>query len=367
MNDLERFVSNVEKLERSPIYAMSLGSKELFHSNFWTFLMEHKDYRHFLYSLFPELDPSEDIQIEREYKNRDIVIIQKGKEFVIENKIKSYPDLEQLIKYRDKNPNMVSGIITGINPPPFALPDKWKYVSYANIAEFLRDVNTDDKYLLSIVSEYCEVLDSINCLMNLSLEETKGQLSYSTKSIDMLREIRLLDVYRKLKADDFALECKDLESKMNELLKSHDGWIFNISRQFHNGKATLSFELVKYVDKVYQGQMGIQIEDNQFRLFIGVSEDKKKDVDTILRVGINNEWFDKTFDKKNNRRIFNHPTSMSKNPCNYSQRWVYQYFDTWTEGGVNIQEYNILKNLISEYLEKAISILDIVDRELLLN
>lgn len=30
----------IRNLEESPIYAMSLGSKELFHSNFWAWLMK---------------------------------------------------------------------------------------------------------------------------------------------------------------------------------------------------------------------------------------------------------------------------------------------------------------------------------------
>lgn len=366
MSDLDTFKENVEKLEKSPVFTMSLGSKELFHSNFLAFLMNHKDYRFLLYSLFPEIEPSETVRIEREYKNRDIVIICKGKEFVIENKIKSYPDLEQLKKYGEY-PYMSLGIVTGINKPPFELPEKWRYVSYATISSILRDVITDDKYLKSIVSDYCDVLDSINCLMSLSLKETEGKLSYWTQTIGMLGQIRLMDVFRKLKADDFAIECKDIEKKISELAKSHKGWQFYISRSFHNGKATLSFELLKYVGKVYQGQIGVQIEDNQFRLFIGVAEGKKQSVDSIFSIGINNGWFDKTFDKKNNRNIFTHSTSMSKNPCSYSGRWVYQYFDTWGKDGQNLQDYRVLKCLLTEYLEKAIAILDNIDTELLLN
>ena len=67
MENSEIFVKQVEKLKKSPVFAMSLGSKELFHSNFWAFLMEHKDYKALLYSLFPELEPSEKVEIRREY------------------------------------------------------------------------------------------------------------------------------------------------------------------------------------------------------------------------------------------------------------------------------------------------------------
>ena len=199
MDNKEIFSREVEKLKKSPIFTMSLGSKELFHSNFWAFLMEHNDYKALLYSLFPELMPSEPVEIKREYKNRDIVILYCNKEFVIENKIKSYPDLEQLKRYGE-DPNMALGIVTGINKPPFELPKKWKYVSYSAIAKMIRDLKTNDEYLKSIVLDYCDVLDSINNLMNLSLKETEGRLSYCTPSIDLLDDVRLMDVFRKLKA-----------------------------------------------------------------------------------------------------------------------------------------------------------------------
>ena len=364
MENSEVFVKQVEKLKKSPVFAMSLGSKELFHSNFWAFLMEHKDYKALLYSLFPELEPSEKVEIRREYKNRDIVIICNNKEFVIENKIKSYPDLEQLKRY-GKDPNMAFGIVTGINKPPFELPDKWRFVSYSSIAKRLKDVITDDKYLESVVADYCDVLDSINSLMSLSLKETDGRLSYWSPSIALLDDIRLMDVFRKLKADDFAIQCNELNIEIPKLLNGHKGWEFYISRSFHNGRATLSFELLKYIDEQYKGQVGIQIEDNQFRLFLGLAEGTTKTLDEIFNAGMRLGWFDSSFNKKINRKIFGFDTSMSKNPCSYSGRWVYQYFNTWSQNDPSIEEYQRLKTLIREYLIKAISILDEIDTSLI--
>ncbi len=211
MNSQDEFQKLINELDKSPIFIMSLDSKELFHSNFWAYLMRHKDYKLFVYSLFrkEQLESSEPIEIKREFKNRDIVILYNDKEFVIENKIKSYPDQEQLRRYGEDT-NMVRGIVTGIKKPPFELPEKWDFVSYSEIASILRYVITEDKYLKSIVLDYCNVLDSINTLMDLSLEETEGRLSYWTPSIGLLGNVRLMDVFRKLKADDFAIACKDI-------------------------------------------------------------------------------------------------------------------------------------------------------------
>lgn len=356
MENNELFVKNIEKLKKSPVFSMSLGSKELFHSNLWAYLMEHKDYRLLLYSLFPELEPSDAAQIEREYKNRDIAILYKGKEFVIENKIKSYPDLEQLKRYGD-DPNVALGIVTGINEPPFDLPEKWRFVSYSTIAAILRNVITDDKYLESIVSDYCDVLDSINLLMKMSLDETQGRLSYWSENIKRLYDVRLMDVFRKIKADDFVKTCEELRILIEHEIKDLPEWSFYISRSFHNGKSTISFELQKGSGDNYKGQIGVQIEDNQFRLFLGL---KKGPVEDIFKIGLQHRWFDEEFDKKVKREVFGHPTTMSKNPCSYSERWVYQYFDTWNdkvEPKVDLQSYEEIKKLVSYYIEKAIYII----------
>ena len=362
MNSQDEFQKLINELDKSPIFIMSLGSKELFHSNFWAYLMRRKDYKLFVYSLFEELEHSEPIEIKREFKNRDIVILYKNKEFVIENKIKSYPDQEQLKRYGE-DINMVRGIVTGIKKPPFELPKKWTFVSYFEIASILRGVITEDKYLESIVLDYCNVLKSINTLMNLSLEETKGRLSYWTPNIGLLGNVRLMDVFRKLKADDFAIACKDIELNFKKLCESHNGWTFNISRSFHNGKATLSFEFLKYINEKYAGGIGIQIEDNQFRLFLGFAGETKYNVSDIFNIGKKFGWFDSSFNKKENRKVFGYYTSMSKNPCSYSGSWVYQYFDTWIKNKQDIQQYDKLKEIINEYINKAISLLDDLDKK----
>lgn len=362
MNNEELFAIQIERLKKSPVFSMSLGSKELFHSNFWAYLMEHKDYKTFLYSLFPELSPSEPVEIKREYKHRDIVIVYRDKEFVIENKIKSYPDLDQLRKYGEDS-NMAIGIVTGINKPPFKLPEKWRYVSYSAIAKMIRDVKTDDSYLKSIVLDYCDVLDCINTLMSLSLKETEGRLSYWTQSIDSLNKVRLMDVFRKLKADDFAVHCEEIKTNVETKLVGHNGWEYYLSRSYHNGKATLSYELWKYINNKYEGQIGVQIEDNQFRIFLGLSAGTSKTINDIFEAGIKLHWFDSSYSKKTNRKIFGYATSMSKNPCSYSGCWAYQYFDIWSDNGQDIRDYQKLKITIEEYLEKAIPLLDEVDKE----
>ncbi len=182
MENNQLFIENIEKLRKSPVFSMSLGSKELFHSNFWAYLMKQEECKGLISFFFKEIDVYSEAEIEREDKNRDLVIYSKGKEYVIENKIKSYPNRSQLERYSKKT-NLEKGVITGIKEPPFELPDKWSFISYHEISSFLRTLDIHNEYLKSIVHDYCEVLDSINILMDLSLKETAGRLSYWSENI----------------------------------------------------------------------------------------------------------------------------------------------------------------------------------------
>jgi len=362
------FDESINYLKSSPVFAMSLGSKELFHSNFWAWIIEQEYGKEFIHVFFPNFVLEQFDKCEREDKNRDLVIYDKnGKQYIIENKIKSYPNKKQLEDYeKETGESFAFGVITGLIEPPFIPGEKWRFVSYSNIANKIQAIisRAESQYDKDLLTDYLNVLNNINNLMQLALNETDGRLSYWTENIDKFYKIRMMDVFRKLKADTFATKCKDIETKFDELAKRHIGWEFYISRSFHNGKATLSFELLKYIDEKYKGEIGVQIEDNQFRLFLGLAEGSSKKVDDIFNVGIDVGWFDSSFNKKSNRKVFGYISSMSKNPCSYSGRWVYQYFDTWTKSGQNLQNYETLKQILDDYLSKAISLLDILDTKL---
>ena len=209
MENSQIFIENINKLRKSPVFSMSLGSKELFHSNFWAYLMEQEECKSLIGFFFKDINDYSDAKIEREDKNRDLVIYSKGREYVIENKIKSYPDRSQLERYSEET-NLERGVITGINEPPFELPVNWRFISYNEISSFLRSIDFKDNYLKSVVNDYCDVLDSINLLMKMSLDETKGRLSYWSENIKRLYDVRLMDVFRKNKADDFVQTCEEL-------------------------------------------------------------------------------------------------------------------------------------------------------------
>lgn len=351
---MSNFEDNISFLKQSPVFSMSLGSKELFHSNFWAWIIEQEEGRPFINVFFPDFKLSDFKEVKREDGNRDLVIRDvAGNEYVIENKIKSYPSLKQIEDYR-----CFKGVLTGIKEPPFELPKKWEFKSYKTIGEKLQSIARcfPEGFNRKIIEEYSKVVLAIDEIINESLNERKEYLSFETSKTSDLQSIRMLDVYKKAKADDFAVRCEDLIKDIKPLIEK-TGWDCWISRSFHNGKATISFDIQKGSEKDYKGMIGVQIEDNQFRLFLGVSKEKGMHAKEIFDQGIKMGWFDSTFDKKTNRTVFGHPTKMSKTPCSYSDRWVYQYFDTWTEE-CDLQQYDLLKSLIDKWLKKAVEIIN---------
>ena len=87
---------SLDKLKQSPLFAISLSSKELFHSNFWAWLIEYNP--EYAKVFFDDIvvDSNENLKVCREEKNRDITIHYQNKEYVIENKLKSMPYINQL-------------------------------------------------------------------------------------------------------------------------------------------------------------------------------------------------------------------------------------------------------------------------------
>ncbi|MBQ7236509.1 MAG: PD-(D/E)XK nuclease family protein [Clostridia bacterium] len=117
----------IKFLKKSLMYQMSLGSRELFHSNVWAWLMEMDN--NFITVFFNDFDVAQykSIKVCREKYNRDITIWLERKNvnidrfvyLVIENKIKTLPNIEQLEKYsEDLNGYRISkAVFTGlINP-----------------------------------------------------------------------------------------------------------------------------------------------------------------------------------------------------------------------------------------------------------
>ena len=154
---------------------MSLGSMELFHSNFWQWLMRfNKEYIKVFFD-YINIDNIKYEDIKREYKHTDIIINSLGKNYIIENKIKSLHDYDQLKKY--KNSIEIEQIYTfPIEDECIKLDnEKWKLLTYDKIDSKINEITdiligtNNDK----INSEYTinkEYVNMINLLIELIKE-----------------------------------------------------------------------------------------------------------------------------------------------------------------------------------------------------
>jgi hypothetical protein len=96
----------IEKLKKSPLFNLSLSSKELFHSNF-LYWIGHNYPSEFggLFSKYLNEQPEDSCikEIFRERENIDLSFsYSNGQEVLIENKVKSVPYIGQLVKYSEK-------------------------------------------------------------------------------------------------------------------------------------------------------------------------------------------------------------------------------------------------------------------------
>ena len=100
----------VDYLKKSMIYQMSLGSKELFHSNVWGWLIEND--KNFINVFIPTFEIENynkgcNIWSKREEKNRDILIWLEDnngnkQHIVIENKIKNITFIKRFLTEEEK-------------------------------------------------------------------------------------------------------------------------------------------------------------------------------------------------------------------------------------------------------------------------
>lgn len=375
------FKDAVSLLQKSMVYCMSLGSKELFHSNLWAYLIEndHQFIKVFIPTFNFDNYIDEEITVYREKSHRDIAIFLKRKDglnehIVIENKIKSLPSAKQLEEYTTllDGYTFYQGILTGIgnNILDFSknekLNGKWTYINYEEISESIRILanNSQSENIVKnihLINEYCDVLEAINCCLNYYLTNSSGRLDYGCKE---LYNLRIADVYKKLKGSDFLSFVRKEQGYFESICSKEFFSSRNLSQGFHNGKATLDVRFSNWKDEKTRYKMiGVQLEDNQFRIVVerNLKFEEGKDADYLYNL-YKDVWFDDSYNSKlKERTILGYKTTMkarkgkkydsylTNNYC-----FVYQYFDICEENNT----YENLLELIKHFMLKASSLLN---------
>ena len=211
------------ELKRSPLFNLSLASKELFHSNFLSWLsecnwdvfvkvMSDLAKKHFDWN-------KKDFEVCREDDNFDLSVRKKLDNmpvFVLENKVKSIPTEEQLKRYTEKVQSKKMDI-TAISFVLLSLtelnncPTEWKQRNYNDLSNYILRYLNDiaDCYHRLVVMDYCTYISNLQLLAdnwNMSLLPTEDYPK-------LLNDLRLNDVYQKATC---SFLCKELEKKLRD-------------------------------------------------------------------------------------------------------------------------------------------------------
>ncbi len=205
-----------DALQANPLFHLSLNSKELFHSNLlaWLFETHPAAAAEALAGLVPA-GPVTEPRVQREKNHLDLAVELPGRApFVIENKVFSPPDEEQLDRY-------TSGALAGLVDPTLILlslgspdwpsgthttrgddPHEWKFVSYLDLAGALARVpHAIGGFDGELVRYYVTFIRDLHRLAS-TVGEVSGDepVALYGESGRLLRSIRMHDAISKLRA-----------------------------------------------------------------------------------------------------------------------------------------------------------------------
>ena len=365
----EKTQDMIEALKESPLYAMSLGGRELYHSNFWAWLIEYGEknknnskgnpfLKTFLGDYYTEEYYTKTPMIEREKEHRDVTITFDDKDvFVIENKLKSIATLQQLERYensvefkldkdgnikRRKNGQKIEtrrsfkhGILTGISED-IILPEnyRWHFRSYEQICKDLSEIcEKTNGILKEILRNYIKDTERISLIIKNVVPEKID--TWDMHEIDILSndnnqfklaDIRMDDLCKKKWANEFAKQLReslDLACHVNE-------YELKIASGFTNKQPLVEVFYRKGKDDL----IGVQIQGLQYRRCFSKSGDKETSLQYTFEKLTEANWlspYKKNKEKKiefkySKDETMNYSTNQQNDGyCSYKPSFIYQY------------------------------------------
>lgn len=161
----------IDELSNNAMFAMSLTSKELFHSNIWAWILR-KYPKVFTPVFYPEYNKKDKIEVLREYKNTDLFLKIGDKSIIIENKLKSLPDKTQLERYNKQFLKTVDKTILVSYFSPLFTSGYDSLLSYDYLFEKIKECFESTKLTVfentdsTLIQCYLEFLNLLNQLLH---------------------------------------------------------------------------------------------------------------------------------------------------------------------------------------------------------
>lgn len=283
--------TDFERLRQSPLFQLSLASRELFHSNFLAWLFErHPDW------VGPVLGTAPEHRhwrlggkgVRREERNLDLVLhLDCGSTLIVENKVKSVPYTAQLARYetlvrasKQTYPDAHFLLLT-LSPGDAPADASWPVLSYGQVGERLAQAAAllEPGYERSLVQDYAQFIQCLSVLGGI-----EGQQDWIDNRPE-LRDLRISDLLQKRSATWLA---RSLESTLRE------GGVQHMAEPGKRGTALEPGELLIY-DGLTNGNglvgfvlaicdgpklpgaralprygIGVQLQGNQYRSFVQI-------------------------------------------------------------------------------------------------
>lgn len=377
----------IDKLSKNAMFRLSLCSKELFHSNFWAWLIEQNP--KFISIFGKEFLNIENIDVKREekictvkhediftenkfYKKTciaDMSFIFDNNLYIIENKLKSLPNKEQLDDYlmgdiiNDKYTILQRKVIlTSFTKPVFKTDNNIKFISYKEIClnlkslKYLFDNDNGNKIILENYIEYLELMNKLNeslslknssltygelldKINNTNLQEKVEKLHFDTFIKNLMYCHLVTDILENTKYENLftcvTYSSREKHAYMDIMIPIHDRTLKEISEYRRKGK--------KDFETFYAG---IQIADEEYRKYFNVIKKIKQKNNETKNALTKNLYEDfSTYINETN------DDSLNCNRVNNNGFYCYDYEeDAWLYRKTNVD----IKSLTFEKLKERI-------------
>lgn len=294
-----------KKIEKSPMFQLSLGSKELFHTNFlyWLSKAEPNAFWRIMGKFGINADDKGSLVVKREWEHFDLSIVhvtnkQKNRKdgereivdnivAVIENKVKSIPRIKQLENYNKEiekvnKDNECKKILLALIDPGFDHNNEgWSCFTYEKYRGFIEDCLTiiENDYDRCIFEDYYNMIDTLISFKDEWLREDFSSMKYldifKDSSVKDYIDLRINDLRHKIIFSKMfsSLEVNLIDDKLEPRIGTTED-IFkknNIPLTIGYGmtNATGLIEAKVKINADYL--LGIQVQGYQYRHFIEFS------------------------------------------------------------------------------------------------
>ncbi|MCD1655960.1 hypothetical protein K7J14_14770 [Treponema zuelzerae] len=327
-----------EQIKRSPLFRVSLSSKELFHTNFisWALETEEDNLNSQVFTILFKEKLKTELIVEREKDNIDLRIKANGKIFIIENKVKDILGDKQARKIENKKADVY--LLLTLLPQKFYFDmSKWKVKDYSKLIKDFSKLNITNEYHKLLFEDYIKMVQLLIDIISENIIKEVYNFNWSNPGLlAPLQELRMHDVFIKYGASCL-LEYITRNININELLNC--GYTFKPTFGFsHNHPIVdIFWENDFYI-------IGIQIEDKYYRKIFMLKKGKTEEIACELRK--RNIWFDSNWKSKQKKEFCTYD-SLKDSPT-----FMYQYSNEYFTKNTKFNEIVKLINKSMEEIKK---------------